>query len=401
MQSPELRASVSFSPVCYTVALLNVNSAMPSSDLEQLRDGQLWNEFCDALKAAGRRVLAPGVPGDDLTRAEGYRYLTRLLRLSLEKNIEFADPDHPQFYALSHETAKIGNDNPDNYYLNCAIDGRRDYRITGNRGSVDYLSIETKAGSFAAGGEMAPTGHVELAQLEIGPEGDFQLIVSARAHTGNWLQMRPESDNILVRQTFRDRRSERPAELRIECLNPANSDRLDPTQFAGQLQQVVPFVTGTADLFHQWMQVFSAHINQLPPNDQEMCLRAGGDPSIFYHNSYWRLDEGEALVIEFNPPRRCRTWNFQLSNYWMESLDYRYHRISVNAATAVPESDGRVRLVVAHSDPGPDFPNWLTTAGHRSGGMLLRYVEAEDFPAVQTRVLPHTALQNLENGDPP
>ncbi len=399
MQSTELAVSAVLPALCYTGVLADVNAPMSSSELENLRDGRLWNDFCDALKAAGEQVLASGVPGDDLTRAEGFRYLTRLLRLSLEKNIEFADPDHPQFYALSHETAKIGNDNPDNFYLNCAIDGRRDYRITGNRGSVDYLSIETKAGSFAGGGDMAPTGHVELAQLQVAATGDFELIVSAREHTGNWLPMRPESDNILVRQTFRDRYSERPAELKIECLNPQRSDSLDPEQFAGQLQQVVPFVTGTADLFHRWMQLFSAHINQLPPNDQQMCLRSGGDPSIYYHNSYWRLDPGEVLVIEFQPPRRCRTWNFQLSNYWMESLDYRYHRISVNAGTAVAEPDGRVRLVVADTDPGPDFPNWLSTTGHRAGGMLLRYVEAEDFPPVATRVLPRSALQNLEAGD--
>ena len=57
-------------------------------------------------------------PNDPLTQAEGYRYLMRLLRLGLEKQIEFNDP---QYYSLSHETAKIGNDNPDNFYQNCAV----------------------------------------------------------------------------------------------------------------------------------------------------------------------------------------------------------------------------------------------------------------------------------------
>ena len=91
--------------------------------------------------------------------------------------------------------------------------------------------------------------------------------------------------------------------------------------------------------------------------------------------------------------------NFQLSYYWIDSLDYLYHRFCVNAGTAVAGSDGGVRLVVAHADPGPEFPNWLTTAGHHSGGMLLRYVEAEDFPPVRTRVLPYAALPTLEAGD--
>lgn len=359
---------------------------------QALLSGQLWAAFCDELKSLGAQVLGEDVPGDELTRAEGYRYLTRLLRLSLEKQLEFASPDYPQFYSLSHETAKIGNDNPDNVYLNCAVDGSLDYFISGNRGSVDYLSIETKAGSFAGSGDMAPTGHVEVGQLEVAANGDFELHVSTRQRSGNWLPMRPETDNILVRQTLRDRRVERPAELRIACLNPRGSSRLEPSQFSRQLAQVAPFVAGTADLFRQWMAAFESHVNALPPNDQQMCLRAGGDPQIHYHNSRWRLAEPEALLIEFTPPKCCRTWNFQLSNHWMESLDYRYHRVGINRHTAVPERDGSIRIVVSHQ-PSPGaaagrFPNWLETAGHDNGAMLLRYVAAEDYPPVRTRVVP-------------
>ena len=353
----------------------------------ELLSGQVWDEFCDALKLAGRQVLEERVPGDEISRAEGYRYLTRLLRLSLEKNIEFASADFPQFYSLSHETAKIGNDNPDNYYMNCQVRGDRDYLIRGNVGSVAYLSIESKAGSFAGEGDMAPTGHVALGDLEVDAEGNFELWVSAREHEGNWLPMTPASDNLLVRQTFNDRRAEQRATLSISCLNPEGSDTIDAAEFAGQLASVVPFVTGTAGLFQNWMELFGGHENALPPNDQQLCLRAGGDPSIYYHNSCWRLEPTQALVIEFRPPEQCRAWNFQLSNYWMESLDYRYHRISLNNHSAVLEPDGGVRIVVSAADPGADFPNWLTTADHRCGAMLLRYVEAQDFPAVSTRVV--------------
>jgi hypothetical protein len=200
------------------------------------------------------------------------------------------------------------------------------------------------------------------------------------------------TDNLLVRQTFRDRTVERRAQMRIECLDPRGSAVLDPEDFALQLRRVVPFVSGTAGLFRGWMEGFAEHVNQLPPNDQSMCLRAGGDPAIHYHNSYWRLASDQALVIEFTPPGQCRTWNFQLSNFWMESLDYRHHRISVNRDTADYEPDGSVRIVVSHLDGDCPDGNWLTTAGHTVGAMLLRYVEAEDFPPVATRVVP---LQDL------
>jgi len=363
-----------------------------------LADGVLWRQFCDDLKRAGAQVLAADTPADDLTRVEGYRYLTRLLRLGLEKFVEFGDPDFPEFYSLSHETAKIGNDNPDNYYLNCAVDGGRDYRITGNRGTVAYLSIETKAGSFAGGGDMAPTGHVDVDQLDVAENGDFELTVSAREQPGNWLPMTPDSDNILVRQTFRQRAAEQRAELQIQCLNPRGTAGLDPAGFAADLAAVVPFIEGTASLFRQWMATFAGHVNQLPPNDQQMCLRAGGDPAIYYHNSRWELGPEQALLIEFTPPGVCRAWNFQLSNYWMESLDYRYHRICVNNHSAIPEADGSVRILVSHrsddelrqaaGDSPWRFPNCLSTAGHSNGAMLLRYIGARDYPPVRTSVLP-------------
>ena len=59
--------------------------------------------------------------------------------------LEAGDPDFPFFYQLSHATAKIGADNPDNIYWNASIRGTNDYRITGRRGSMFYFSIVANA----------------------------------------------------------------------------------------------------------------------------------------------------------------------------------------------------------------------------------------------------------------
>ena len=99
---------------------------------------QNWDEFCDELKSIGDIVSRQ----DNLTNTdevEGYRYLTRLLRLSLEMNIEHSDRYHPSFYSLSHETAKIGADNPDNIYLNANIDGSSAADVTINFMDTDPL----------------------------------------------------------------------------------------------------------------------------------------------------------------------------------------------------------------------------------------------------------------------
>ena len=104
---------------------------------ERVVSGQAWSDFCDALKQAGEVILRERSPADPLDRAEGWRYLSRLTRLALEQSVEHADPEAPTLYRLSHETAKIGADNPDAFYQNCIIDGRHDYRLHGPRGAVE------------------------------------------------------------------------------------------------------------------------------------------------------------------------------------------------------------------------------------------------------------------------
>jgi hypothetical protein len=113
-------------------------------------------------------------------------------------------------------------------------------------------------------------------------------------------------------------------------------------------------------------------------------MGAGGDPNICYYHSYWQLGPEEALQIEVTPPE-CRSWNFQLDNHWMESLDYRYYRVTINKHTARYEDDGSLRIVVSHRDPG--HANWIETAGHDRGTMCFRWIRADEHPEPRCRVV--------------
>ena len=62
---------------------------------QSIVDGSAWADFCDNLKEAGDIILRSETPGDVFNRAEGYRYLSRLLRAGLESNIESSDPHFP------------------------------------------------------------------------------------------------------------------------------------------------------------------------------------------------------------------------------------------------------------------------------------------------------------------
>ena len=360
---------------------------MATSDAEQkVLDGTVWDEFCDALKEAGKIIRSKQAPGDAFNQAEGYRYLARLLRGGLAGFLEFRDPLFPQLRCGAHETIKLGADNPDNRYESAPVNPDYDYRISGNRGTVDYLGISTIINKYASGGTMEVTGHVDARNMDIGADGSLEIIVSRKQHPGNWLPMVEGSNSITVRQTFQDRVNEQRAELKIERIG-ARDDRPEPLS-AEKLQRglmgAVMFVQGSAQLFENWAESFLPTINQLPPADQDYCQSIGGDPNIFYFHSAWELADDEVLIIEAPEIPECQTWNFQLDNWWMESLDYRHHTIHVNKHTAHYEADGSARLVVSHSDPG--VPNWIETAGHNMGTMCWRWIGADRHPLLHTRV---------------
>ena len=362
-----------------------------SSDSEaRVLDGRAWSDFCRALERAGDVVLRDSSPHDAFERAEGFRYLSRLTRVALESFIECADPAFPVLRRPAHETVKIGADNPDNHYQSAAISGAYEYRIRGQRGTIHYLGMGTYAGGYGSSGRRGQDGYVEARDLEIAPDGSFELIVSAREHPGNWLPMREDSSLLIIRQTYRDRASERIAELAIERLEgpptpaPLSADFLDEG-----LQAAAAYVNGTAALFTDWAEGFAERPNELPRLDPAVAAAAHGDPNIAYYHGYWQIEPDEALVVEVTPPR-CDYWNFQLDNYWMESLDYRYHGIAVNHHKVRMRPDGALRLVIEDHDPGVD--DWIDTAHHRRGTMCLRWIGADSHPEPATRMVKLDAL---------
>jgi hypothetical protein len=370
---------------------LKLRGLTPEGVAEQrIVSGQAWEEFCDTLKAAGAALKFPGAPQDAFNQAEGYRYLSRLVRAGLEGFVEDADPRAPVLKRVVHETVKLGSDNPDNHYQNASISGAYEYRIVGNRGSVRYLAFGTQAGHYGQGGAMPTTGFLEGSSLILDDNGDFAIAVSREKCPGNWLPMSAETGLLIVRQTFGDRSTEKPATLKIARVDgPGVPEPVTPEKVDEGLRYASTLVVGASLLFAKWARDFQSHTNGLPRFDQRTSDRAGGDPNIAYYHSHWKLEPDEALVIEVLPPR-CEHWNFQLNNYWMESLDYRYFTIHLNQHSALRLPDGSVRLVVAHRDPG--VPNWIDTVGHSSGTMCFRWVRADSHPVPVTRVVKHASL---------
>ena len=358
--------------------------------------GQAWSEFCEELKAAGHVLLSPGTPRDPFQQAEGIRYLSRLTRAGLEAYVEYPDPAFPVLRRMVHETVKMGADNPDNYYLNAQISGLNEYKILGKRNTIDHVSFHTQNGNYGTSGGLAPCGKIGNNDLVVEKDGSFEIFVTREQKGKNWLKIEEDTSLLMVRQTFSDRFVETPAEMKIINLSgQTKPGPLTSKQMNEGLKTASMFVGGASLLFTRWAHDFKKHVNQLPLFDPEKSNAAGGDDSIIYYHSYWNIEPGEVLLIEVKPPE-CDAWNFQLNNFWMESLDYRYHNICINKQGAHYEPDGRVRIAVSHEDPG--IPNWIETAAHREGTMCWRWYRIhQDSQAIQPscRILKKDELSSL------
>ena len=373
---------------------------MSSSINPESRARAIWHQFCDALRDAGDLLIESGVPQDDQTQADGLRYLSRMARAALEWYVEFNDPAFPVLYRPAHETIKLGADNPDNLYQKAVIDGRYEYRLRGTRGSVDYISMATSRGSYAENFTQVETGFLDGNALTVGADGTFEVVISQKQQTGNWLAVSEDSESLLIRQTFRHRDQETPAEITIERLDRhAAPEPLELMTAIAHFEKATAFYRNTTRMFADWSQKISQHPNTLPLWDQAFCQMVGGDPNILYYHGHFKLNNEEAMVITLPSIPACQTWNIQVDNYWMESLDYRYHRVSLNQAQASVNDNGSVTLVLTSSDPG--CTNWISTAGHSEGTLCFRWVGAEDSVDPQVTVIPVGDIGNLKNLEAP
>lgn len=354
-----------------------------------MTSNEVWEEFCDRLRQAGRDVLnAESAPQDPLNQAEGVRYLTRLLRYASLHSLEHSDPRWPQFTNTldPHLKCKIGADNPDNIYMAARVSGKYRYRISGTRGTVPLLTFGSKASRYHVDGTMASTGELHADDLEVDADGRFSFIASVDPpESGPWLPLSEDSTNLVGRQSFQDHDSEVPAEARIELIDSdVDPEPLDPERLPHQMQRTIQLVRGTAETFSEWTRMFMQRPNELPDWGQDFFQRAGGDPTIFYLHGYWELADNQAWVIETEVPE-CEYWNFVLQNWWMESLDHDRLNIHINNHTGRLNDDGTLTIVVSAHDPG--FGNWISTGFHHDGTALLRWVGADHHPIPRCRVV--------------
>jgi hypothetical protein len=100
-------------------------------------------------------------------------------------------------------------------------------------------------------------------------------------------------------------------------------------------------------------------------------------------NTYWALPPDEALIIEFDA--HDGLWMLTNMGVFSNSMDFLYRPVSYTPSRTKVDSDGTVRLILAHDDPG--YHNWIDTQGFERGNVTYRHLlEGRPVP-LSTRVL--------------
>ncbi len=340
----------------------------------------LWAQFTECVCGAEDVLRWPGVDLDDLDRAEGLRYLARLLSVGVQSQLGLTSPRHPGFQVLSNG---FGMDNPDNRYLGTPVDADLDYVIRGRLTELSYLSFAAQNQNFSRTDTTTGGGaHIQGHDLATDGEGRFELIASQRQQGQNWLPFEADTNLLLVRQTRADP-TEQWMDLEIQCLQvDETAPPLDPRSVGKRLAMAGLFAAGAGAWFKEWVSPWFEQPNSFQLADPNQQRVIGGDPNILSQSGYWTLGPDELLEITIRLPE-CTYWNVQLANIWAECLDPR-RSVSLNNRDADIDGDV-VRVLVAHDDPGS--PNWLDTSGHRHGLMHIRFVNSDSSPLATTRIM--------------
>ena len=381
---------------------------------QRVLTGQAWRDYCRVLEMAGSLIDTIEAPLDDIDRAEWYRFLTRLMRNGAERFMENCEPGRPRLRDTPWRQG-INFQSPDQDHLLCEfIDGSYDYIIEGTLGTIPYFVIASwsapmpvDAGStnwadnaIAGLKEFNPaalrtTGFLQSNMLKTNDDGSFQITVSRNEpeHGGNWLPIEADCAGLLVRNVYHERQGTVSPQFNIRRADGSGPQPLSLQDVSLDLARASQTVLAYAHMVCQWWQETLAASENKIIFDDDVYLSAGGVADRYHGFGRWSCPQDRALVIEFTPGS-CDYWIFQLCNIWQENLDnYEDGDGYTQNLKSTKLKDGRIRVVIAHENPGVEG-NYISPYGHSQGGMSLRLIKPQaPAPAV---MLYDLALDDLK-----
>jgi hypothetical protein len=367
---------------------------------QRLLTGRAFEDYLETVKLAARTVDRFGAEVDDLDRAEWYRFVTRLMRNGFERFVENCEPERPRLRDAPWRQA-INFQSPDQDHLLAEfVDGRHDYVIRGNRGTIPYFIMASWTApqpTHPGDQDWAPqgadglktfdpatlttTGFLQSDAIPFDANGDFEVFVGRErpADGRPWLPITDGCVGLLVRTVYHLREETIAPRMTIHRADGAAPRPIAPADMADALAKSGQVVLGYAELVRRWWQ---DNLGKRPNRirfSRAVYLSNGGVPDRHHGFGTWECGADEALVLRFTPTP-CDYWIFQLCNIWQENLDnYEDGGGHIQKYRATYEPDGSVLIVVASGDAGVGG-NSIDPYGHAHGGMSLRLIKTQGEP---------------------
>jgi hypothetical protein len=359
-----------------------------------------WNAFVDGLRDLAPAMLAklPERLKDDVhTQHEIGRLMLSALAARAIEAIS-ADGDHPMFLPSLNLTFNIFQPNADTTYRTAFITPGGTYRLRGNAGSLRIAKIGQFASSPAENGcGTHARAYHDINALALDVEGRFDVILSPTrpiGHDGDWWELDPATNQILIRQVAYDWANERETTLSIERIDgPAPRPRPAAELLEQNLRRLAIGTANTAGFLADHVEELrrGGYVNALKIFD--VVTNLGGLFGQFYYEGAFELAEDEALIIESPYPATFSYASLILTNDIYETIDWYNNHSALNGAQWRVDADNVLRVVVSARDPG--VHNWLDTAGHRTGAIQGRWTDCDSNPVPTVRKVQFDELQGL------
>jgi hypothetical protein len=377
-----------------------------------------WNDFADALKRIGEKITGPTGARTPRERAEGYRYLVRLISAAHQLEMEI-DRRHPTLARMMTPMRKFKGDGTDTLYHEAKLDESLAYDFTVRRGDDIFFSATVYA--YDERDAYTIVDHLVDEDIEWDDEGGesvahIHLSAERPPQARNWIQLKGARPILFTRQYYpefahtTDTGLHRGAIFDIRCVSDVPPpDPLSEEALAAGLQRAVDFIEDATDVSiglsifaglnlvsyektRQGQEVDATHItdgnlildeerhDDYTPEqlaamvDPKLVANNLPGPGIQYLGAWFRLRDDEAIVITGRDVP-CRYWSCQILTRYLESGDYRHHKVGLNNRQVKLDGDGRFTIYASHENPGVD--NWISTQGYENGHILIRTLLAD------------------------
>lgn len=387
------------------------------SETHSMAAQEAWNRFADELKRVGAKILGPTGAQTDRERAEGFRYLARLIGAGQELHME-ADRRHPVMARMMTPIRSYIANGTDTLYHEAQLDPSLDYVLEVQRGDDIFFSAVVYAQD--EDGLSYMVGHLIDEDMVFEQAQGRQL---ARIHIGanraqnaaNWIELGGRNPFVLTRQYFPEPVTAVDAgKYRAATMNiAATAEQPAPTVFTAEqlcagLGRIIAFLDESLDsalgistfvslnmiayqregssptrIGADGQLITDGSYDEHSPEelaemvDSKVIANNLPGPGIGYVGAMYTLADDEAIVIE-GKQVPCRYWSAQILTRFLEAGDYRHFPVAINDRQVDFDDDGSFRIYASAKDPG--VRNWMSTQGYRRGQIVVRSLLAqEDF----------------------